>query len=251
MTSGAFIDEIFHSIQGEGIHVGRVQLFIRFSLCNLRCVYCDTPHALKKQRFARIEVKPFSQKFKKVLNPVSKGELIRIVKGFDKDKTHYHSISLTGGEPLCQADFLKDFLRDVKKLRKKVYLETNGTLTDELKKIIRSVDIISMDIKLPSSSGGMIDFDEAEKFLKLASRSQVFVKTVITSLTKIDELTRACKIIARVEKSIPLILQPASKTRKFKKTPSPEKLQLALGATRAILSDVRVIPQMHKPLRMK
>ena len=251
MSGGAFIDEVFSSIQGEGLLLGEVQLFIRFSLCNLKCLYCDSPRALKKQRHARVEAKPFSQKFRKVPNPISKEELIRIVKRFDKDNAHYHSISLTGGEPLCQADFLKRFLRDAKKLGKIFYLETNGTLPLELKKIVRSVDIISMDIKLPSSSGQKIDFNEVEKFLELAARKEVFVKIVITSQTTISQLTRTCEIIAGVEKSIPLILQPVSKTRKFKKVPDPEKLYLAVRSCRAILSDVRVIPQMHKALGMR
>ncbi|HPX77174.1 MAG TPA: 7-carboxy-7-deazaguanine synthase QueE, partial [Methanobacterium sp.] len=39
------ISEIFSSIQGEGKLVGRRQVFIRFSGCNLTCNYCDTPQS--------------------------------------------------------------------------------------------------------------------------------------------------------------------------------------------------------------
>jgi len=38
----ADIAEIFSSIQGEGLYVGRRQIFIRFCGCNLNCRYCDT-----------------------------------------------------------------------------------------------------------------------------------------------------------------------------------------------------------------
>jgi 7-carboxy-7-deazaguanine synthase len=36
--------EIFRSIQGEGVNTGRVRTFVRFSGCNLHCVWCDTPY---------------------------------------------------------------------------------------------------------------------------------------------------------------------------------------------------------------
>lgn len=36
------INEIFYSLQGEGINAGRAAIFIRLSHCNLRCSYCDT-----------------------------------------------------------------------------------------------------------------------------------------------------------------------------------------------------------------
>jgi 7-carboxy-7-deazaguanine synthase len=39
------ISEIFASIQGEGLHAGKPQIFIRLSGCNLSCSWCDTKHA--------------------------------------------------------------------------------------------------------------------------------------------------------------------------------------------------------------
>ena len=38
------INEIFYSLQGEGFHSGTPAVFVRFSGCNLRCVFCDTRH---------------------------------------------------------------------------------------------------------------------------------------------------------------------------------------------------------------
>ncbi|MBI1859486.1 MAG: 7-carboxy-7-deazaguanine synthase QueE [Deltaproteobacteria bacterium] len=36
------INEIFYTVQGEGLNMGRAALFIRLPFCNLSCPWCDT-----------------------------------------------------------------------------------------------------------------------------------------------------------------------------------------------------------------
>jgi organic radical activating enzyme len=38
------VNEIFRSLQGEGVRTGTVNVFLRFSGCNLNCAWCDTDY---------------------------------------------------------------------------------------------------------------------------------------------------------------------------------------------------------------
>ena len=221
MNKNANIIEIFSSIQGEGPYIGYRQIFIRFAGCNLSCDYCDTP--FQAQEFCNLEVSSGSKEFKKLKNPVSKEQLLNVTLNlFQYD--NYHSISLTGGEPLLHTDFLLDFLPDFRKNfpKTKVYLETNGTLFEELEKIIDYIDIISMDLKLKSSTGIDFPFEQHKKFIEIArdchvgtkvpprnDNFEIFAKAVITSKISDEEIEELSDFI-----KIPLILQPVDSVNK-------------------------------------
>lgn len=70
------VNEIFGSIEGEGIRAGELSTFIRLSGCNLRCTYCDTAYA-------------FNQGVEMTVSDIL-------------HKVHYTNVTLTGGEPLYQ-----------------------------------------------------------------------------------------------------------------------------------------------------
>ena len=42
------LNEIFSSIDGEGLRQGELATFLRFAGCNLKCSYCDTEYAQEK-----------------------------------------------------------------------------------------------------------------------------------------------------------------------------------------------------------
>lgn len=42
------INEVFHSVQGEGIHAGKMATFIRLQGCTVGCPWCDTKYTWKK-----------------------------------------------------------------------------------------------------------------------------------------------------------------------------------------------------------
>ncbi len=223
----AKISEIFYSFQGEGKFLGVPQIFIRFYGCNMKCSWCDTPQRAVDKR-------------KKLYKEYTKSDLIRAIL---RNKRSLHSISLTGGEPLVQKDFLKIVLPALKKKRYQIYLETNGTLPKAFNEVVDFVDIIAMDIKLPSSTGQVICWNDQKKFLKIASKKNVFLKMIISKKTKTKDLTTASKLASEVNRDIVCILQPNTQELK---TGAIERCFEAQKICSKFLRDVRIIPQVHK-----
>ncbi|NTW06016.1 MAG: 7-carboxy-7-deazaguanine synthase QueE [Peptococcaceae bacterium] len=233
------ISEIFSSIQGEGPYIGYRQIFIRFFGCNLDCAYCDTFH---NKGICRIEAIPGSKKFIELANPLDLLKLENTLEILISSVQH-HSISLTGGEPLLQIDFLKEFLSSFKSEKLKIFLETNGTLPENLKNIINQVDIVAMDIKLPSVTRDKPQWDEHYKFLKIANETEVFVKAVINDECLTSDFDKALEIICEIDNNIPLIIQPLTKNGRCLLSPG---VGLKFQATALKkLKEVRIIPQAH------
>ena len=245
-TTEAHIFEIFSSVQGEGLYIGERQIFVRFLMCNMSCAYCDSPESLVPQKTFRVEETPGKKDFKIYNNPVTVDQLTGFVEQFNKQKNLHHSVSITGGEPLLQVDFLKNFLPKVKDRGLKVYLETNGTMPERLSEIIDAVDIIAMDIKLPSMTQAPDRLPEHKKVLEIAKAKETFVKIIFGKSSKPLEIENASKAIADVNDKIPLVLQPVTPVREIKHGPSPEQMFSFHAIAKRHLNDVRVIPQIHK-----
>lgn len=223
-----FINEVFFSYQGEGIYLGQPQIFVRFSGCNLNCSYCDTKEARNLKNSEIHDVK-------KLINKINS------IKGRTK------TVSLTGGEPLLQSDFLSLLLPKLKKLNYKIYLETNGTLYQNFNKIKEFIDVVAMDIKLPSDCTVSL-WKEHMNFLKIAKDKNCFVKIILTNKTKNTEIIKAAKIIKNINPNIPLVLQPVSNTIP---PPQPQKIYHFLSLANNLLPKVYFIPQMHKIWKIK
>ncbi|MBU4376927.1 MAG: 7-carboxy-7-deazaguanine synthase QueE [Candidatus Omnitrophica bacterium] len=219
--------EIFSSIQGEGLFVGYKQIFVRLAGCNLRCVFCDTKTEAK-------------------IKGVSPNDVLRKVKYLDRAHGEHHAVSLTGGEPLLHTAFLKELLPKLKRAGFKIYLETNGTLYKELKQLIKYIDFVAMDFKLPSSTAMAPLWRLHKEFLKIASKKKVFVKAVVTNKTHLADVLEAGRIIEKISKDIIFILQPATPVSTRDKEVSHRKLSEYRHISAERLTNVRVIPQMHK-----
>ncbi|MFC1624058.1 7-carboxy-7-deazaguanine synthase QueE [Candidatus Omnitrophota bacterium] len=220
----ARITEIFTSIQGEGLYVGEGHIFVRFYGCNLSCKFCDES---RKTFFSEYAPDEIIEKLAK-----EKGEII----------------SLTGGEPLRQTDFLKELLPALKEKDLKIYLETNGILKDRLLEVLDHIDIISMDLKLPSSTGLKAYWQEHSMFLREAVKKEVFVKSIVTKETHLSDIEAAISLVKDIDKNIPFIIQPASLRGIIERI---DGLPIFFDKAKEGLSNVRIIPQVHKILEVR
>ncbi len=220
------IKEIFASIQGEGPFVGYKQLFIRFCSCNLNCNYCDTD---------------FNEKNSIAYSPKNLYEKINN----EYDLKSIHSISLTGGEPLLEKDFLKEFLPLTHK-KTKIYLETNATLTKNLKEIKNYIDIISADIKLPSSTG-LNTFELHKDFFTECKGIETFAKIVFDKNITEEEISQ-CTEIATTN-NISLIIQP--KMIGDDMSVNSAFCEEILDKFLSLYPQTRLIPQVHKFINVR
>jgi organic radical activating enzyme len=233
------VSEIFFSYQGEGLFVGQPQIFVRFAGCNLRCDYCDTPRSRtlsEKQEYFSVQ------------------DIVRAIQKLAKEndlanrKTFPLSVSLTGGEPLLYPGFLQELLPVLKKLGFQVYLETNSTLPEAFGRLKQWVDVVSADIKLPSSCAEP-QWDEHKRFLKLAGK-KAFVKLVLSGHTSDDEVAKAVQLVKASGKDLPFVLQPCTPVNKCRPV-EPAKIFEWATLARKQLSRVHVLPQMHKVWKVK
>ena len=231
MAHKAAIVEIFRSIQGEGKYAGVPQVFIRFAGCNLNCSWCDSDNA---KDMNGPNVRWYAPE-----------ELWHAIENL---WLGCHSVVLTGGEPLMQTAFLEEFLPILRVHRIQVFLETNGTLAGELKKIIEDVAIVSMDVKLPSSTGLPPLWDEHVNFLRTAWGKDIYIKMVISNATTLDDIIKAVGMISKGDPSMPLFLQPNHfEIDKGVMARCMEFQNYCLN----YLTDVRIVPQMHKFMKIK
>ncbi len=118
------LHELYRSLQGESIYAGLPCVFVRTTACNLRCSWCDTPHA-------------FNQGTK-----IPRADVLAKVLSLDTPL-----VELTGGEPLLQPDVFP-LMVDLCDAGKTVLLETSGSLP--IAAVDRRVHII-LDLKCPDS----------------------------------------------------------------------------------------------------
>lgn len=241
--SHGHVMEIFSAVQGEGPWLGIRQIFIRLFRCNLRCVWCDTPESFKLTGSGFLEVPPESRQFTKFENPISVDKIIKWLEPFLE--MPHHSISFTGGEPLVQKDFLKELWPALKNKGEKIFLETGGSLPEIFQELLPWADYISMDLKLPSSTQEKPLWEKHKVFLKLSSQKQCAVKIVLTADTKSEELAKGLNLVHEAAPHVCIILQPVTPWNGISPPSEKQMLQWQTLALEKI-SDVRVIPQVHK-----
>jgi len=243
-----YIHEVFGSFQGEGPHAGERHIFVRFCGCNLSCAYCDTPASKDRSAVAYIEGGP-GLEVSAYNNPMAWETVLEAVLNQERQAGFNQAVCVTGGEPLVQAGFLRAVLEGLGG-RMPVMLETNGILCEELPEVLGLVDIISMDVKLPSVSRQGPLWQVHEKFMKLCAGKELIIKAVVSEDTSAAEVEKASGLAADNAPEAVFVLQPM--TNCDGKVEISDKKMLSLyAAARGRTKNVRVIPQLHKILGVK
>lgn len=142
--------EIFYSVQGEGVNVGRPAVFLRLALCNLACSWCDTKYTWDWQQYD-----PKEQIVEIPANEIQR-EILR------HNCTY---LVVTGGEPMLQQKQLIPLLQHLKNKEFDIEVETNGTIIPS-PELAGLVDHWSVSPKLQNSGNPQLsrEIPEAYRF---------------------------------------------------------------------------------------
>lgn len=239
------VQEIFSSTQGEGVYVGKRQIFVRFAHCHLKCAYCDTPMVSATGQ-CHLEAIPGSGETVLHPNPLTPDKLVELAAALWCQAKH-HSISLTGGEPLLYHAFLAEALPQIQPFAP-LYLETSGTQPEFFEAIFDWIDIVAMDIKLPSATKEAPRYAEHAAFYQLARQKDCFIKLVFNESTSLEELDAVRQIVT--DSNTPIILQPETSLADRSVSIRPAHLFKMENYLSEYFSDVRIIPQTHKMLNV-
>lgn len=144
------INEIFSSIDGEGIRTGCPVTFIRSFGCNLRCSYCDTMYAVQPEN---------EEDLANAFTVMTVEEIVAKC-----EELGNYRITFTGGEPLIQKD-APELVAALLEKGFEVNIETNGAVNlkefnDQLVDVLTDDSLLddliyTLDYKCPTS--GMED----------------------------------------------------------------------------------------------
>jgi 7-carboxy-7-deazaguanine synthase len=171
------IAEIFYSLQGEGMLVGVPSIFVRYSGCNLRCKWCDTPYAS--------------------WNPEGEDLMLGTVLADVRGRYAKHVV-ITGGEPMI-APTITALTQRLKDFKKHITIETAGTVYAPV-----TCDLMSISPKLANSTphkreGGKwaAQHDrlryQPEVLKKLMSEFEYQLKFVVSAERDLEEIESILK----------------------------------------------------------
>lgn len=127
------MNSIYRATEGEGIHIGIPQIFVRFQGCHIGCANCDSK-----------ETWDFDPATTMTLDDVM--EQVEVL-----SQDIIKRVSITGGDPLHPSHIpsLLVLIAELKKRNYYINIEAAGTRI--VKEVFDQVDFISYDVKTPST----------------------------------------------------------------------------------------------------
>lgn len=261
-SNAAPVLEVFASIQGEGSHVGEPQVFLRLRGCPLRCRWCDTPGSWRVAAEATARIDPAQGASRR--EPAWASPFQAACWIAEAEPGTPRTVSVTGGEPLLWPDFvigLRAMLGE-----RRLHLETGGAHPRTLARVLDKVDHVSLDLKPdldldpPEEIEGVGTDERAPRTplewraARRASLALVADRDACGKIVVSGERAAAdfAPLLDEVEDQAPrlrVVLTPATAVGASSAPPMDLVLAVAELARDRDL-DVRVVPQMHKLLRL-
>ena len=164
--------EIFHSIQGEGVNIGKPAVFLRLALCNLACTWCDTKYTWDWQQYEREE------QILEIQAEEAQRQILRY---------NCTYLVVTGGEPMLQQKQLIPLLKYLKNKEFQIEIETNGTIVPD-QELVSLVDHWSVSPKLQNSGNPRLSREIPEAYRLFVDITSTHFKYVIQNE---DDFTEA------------------------------------------------------------
>lgn len=157
--------------------------------CNFKCPFCQNSSLVlnkshEKGNYSEDEVLAYLKKRQGILQ----------------------GIVISGGEPTIQKN-LKDFIKNVKKLRYDVKLDTNGSNPNLLRELIdeKLIDYVAMDIKnsflrYSATAGKKIVEDKIKESIKILKENKIdfeFRTTISKELHDYESIKKICEYIGK------------------------------------------------------
>jgi pyruvate formate lyase activating enzyme len=187
--------------------------------CNFKCSYCHNPELVDTRLFQPC---------------IKENEVLDFL---NTRKGKLDAVTITGGEPTIQDD-LAPFIKQIKKMKFAVKLDTNGSQPQIIKPLLdeKLLDFIAMDIKAPLAKYNSIvrvpvNSDSIKESIKIILKAKIpyeFRTTIVESQLEEKDILQIEKLISGA-KSYALQKFVPAKTldKKFlnEKSYSDEKLQ--------------------------
>ncbi len=203
--------EIFHTLQGEGVGMGAPAVFVRLSLCNLHCVWCDTDHTWNFEGTPWQHEKDAIQGYAKhrkedVIIEMSPKEVAEVVKGFGCRR-----VVLTGGEPLLQEGELVELMAALREDGEEWFfeIETNGTILPGAEFLV-AIGQLNISPKLANSGMDEKLRLKPTMLAGLAATTKAWFKFVVRDEPDISEIRELLERVGISQKRV--ILMPEGRT---------------------------------------
>ncbi len=129
-----YINSVYRATEGEGIFVGRVQIFVRFQGCNVKCINCDSKDTW-------MATDNYLSSVENILGKIDDLSLNGVIKW----------VTITGGDPLDPLHIISvfDLVEELKRKNFNISLEATGFRIEH--ELFEQIDFINFDFKPPSS----------------------------------------------------------------------------------------------------